>query len=95
MKADFSDSGSEVSSNDNTSTGNSEEKQDHEAGSTMMSIFASYYGIENDTSKNKLSIDSPQFEAEEYIEVQVILFSIFLLNFTRNTIIYFIGFTIS
>lgn len=36
---------------------------------TMMSIFASYYGIEDDSKKNKLLIDSPQFDADEYIQV--------------------------
>lgn len=38
---------------------------------TMMSIFASYYGIQDDNSKNKLLIDSPQFDPEEYLQVRV------------------------
>jgi len=45
---------------------------------TMMSIFASYYGIEDDSKKNKLLIDSPQFDADEYIQVSLKIFLIFL-----------------
>ena len=46
-----------------------------DTGNTMMSIFASYYGIEDDNNKSKLNIDSPQFDAKDYVQVRTIFVS--------------------
>ncbi len=47
-----------------------EDVDEVEEGNTMMSIFANYYGIEDESSKHKLSIDSPQFDADQYVQVR-------------------------
>lgn len=61
-------SGEKLSLHENESD---EGDADVDTGNTMMSIFASYYGIEDDSKKNKLLIDSPQFDADEYIQVSL------------------------
>ena len=43
------------------------ERSDSENNHTVMSIFASYYGIEDEAKKSSLSIDSPQFDATQYV----------------------------
>lgn len=51
-----------------------DDEDDGESGGTaMMSIFASYYGIEDKATANKSAaemIDSPQFDPGRYVEVQ-------------------------
>lgn len=44
-------------------------ESDKVTGNTVMSIFASYYGIEEDAKKTSLMIDSPQFDANQYVTV--------------------------
>lgn len=46
-----------------------ESESDKVTGNTVMSIFASYYGIEDDAKKSSLMIDSPQFDANQYVTV--------------------------
>lgn len=46
-----------------------DEEEDKNRGNAVMSIFASYYGIEDETKKSSLSIDSPQFDANQYVTV--------------------------
>ena len=46
-------------------------ESDKVTGNAVMSIFASYYGIEDDAKKSSLMIDSPQFDANQYVTVNI------------------------
>lgn len=65
------------SNSSGTSSGHTSDDDDNDDGHPMMSIFASYYGIEDPgasapESKPKGTIDDAGFQAEQYVKVSLV-----------------------
>lgn len=81
------------SNSSDTSSGHTSDDDGNDDGHPMMSIFASYYGIEDPSasapeSKPKGTIDDAGFQAEQYVKVRpihVYWYCVFSLSRTVST----------